>query len=292
MHLLLKGFKHKKLLHMKKYFLVTLLSFIFIAAQAQHQLVKLWETDSILKVPESVLYDGKNKVLYVSNIDGKEPWGKDGKGSVGKVGLDGKIITVDWVSGLNAPKGMGLFKNKLYVADLTELVVIDVLKGEIIERIAIEGAVGLNDVSIGAKGVIYVTDSRARRVYEIKDKKPAVLLDSSKLKGPNGVLKHKGNLYVLDAGSMYRMGKGKILTKIAEGMEGGTDGIEHVTGDDFIVSTWSGVVYYVNADGSKQVMLDGRQQKINSADIGYDAAKRIVYVPTFWKNSVVAYQLK
>ncbi len=277
---------------MKKYFLLVLFSFIFIATHAQHQLVKLWETDSILKVPESVLYDGKNKVLYVANIDGKEPWGKDGKGSVGKVGLDGKIIEVDWVSGLNAPKGMGLYKNNLYVADLGELVVIDIIKGVILERIVVEGAIGLNDVSVDENGVVYVSDSRARRVYELVDKKLSVLLDSSKLKGPNGVLKHKGNLYVLDAGSMYRMEKDRSLTKIAEGMEGGTDGIEHVTGADFIVSTWSGVVYYVNADGSKQVLLDGRQLKINSADIGYDAAKRIVYIPTFWKNSVAAYELK
>ena len=277
---------------MKK--LAFLLSFttILLSASAQHQLVKLWESDTILKVPESVLFDGKNKVLYITNIDGKEPWGKDGKGSVGKVGLDGKIIAVDWVSGLSAPKGMGLHKNKLYVADLTELVVIDINNGTIIERIAIEGAAGLNDVSAEENGTVYVSDSRARRVYEVKDGKASVLLDSSKLKGPNGVLKHKGSLYVLDAGTMYRMEKDGSLTKLAEGMEGGTDGIENVTGGDYLVSTWSGVVYYVNADGTKQVLLDGREQKINSADIGYDAAKRIVYVPTFWKNSVVAYELK
>ncbi len=277
---------------MKKYFFTIILLFILVASQAQHQLVKLWETDSILKVPESVFFDGKNKVLYVTNIDGKEPWGKDGKGSVGKVGLDGKIIAVDWVTGLNAPKGMGLFKNRLYVADLTELVVIDIVKGEIIERIAVKDAVGLNDVSIDQNGVVYVSDSRGRKVYEIENNNQVVLLDSNKLKGPNGVLKHKGILYVLDAGAMYRMEKDKSLTKIAEGMEGGTDGIENITANEFIVSTWGGVVYYVSADGTKQVLLDGREQKINSADIGYDAAKRIVYVPTFWRNSVVAYELK
>lgn len=277
---------------MKKIVFILAFCSSMITLSAQHQLVKLWETDSTLKVPESVLFDRKNKVLYVANIDGTQPWGKDGKGSVGKVGLDGKIISVDWVSGLNAPKGMGLYKNNLYVADLTELVVIDIIKGVIVKRIAIEGAQGLNDVSVDKKGIVYVSDSRARRVYELIGNKLSVLLDSSKLKGPNGVLKHKGDLYVLDAGTMYRMEKDRTLTKIAEGMEGGTDGIENVTGGDYLVSTWSGVVYYVNADGTKQVLLDGRQQKINSADIGYDAAKRIVYVPTFWKNSVVAYELK
>ena len=277
---------------MKKLFVLLAFSISITSLSAQHQLVKLWSTDTILKVPESVLFDGKNNVLYVANIDGKEPWGKDGKGSIGKVGLDGKIIAVDWISGLNAPKGMGLYKNKLYVADLTELIVIDVNKGTIVDRIAIEGSAGLNDVSADDNGTVYVTDSRARRVYEVKDSKATILLDSSKLKGPNGILKHKGSLYVLDAGSMYRMEKDGSLTKLAEGMEGGTDGIENITGDDYIVSTWGGVVYYVNADGTKQVLLDGREQKINSADIGYDAAKRIVYIPTFWKNSVVAYELK
>ncbi|HLP37255.1 ATP/GTP-binding protein [Lacibacter sp.] len=276
---------------MKKIFLFSIAVILFTVASAQHQLVKLWSTDTILKVPESVLFDGKNKVLYVANIDG-QPWANDGKGSIGKVGLDGKIIAVDWVSGLLAPKGMGLYKNKLYVADLTELVVIDVTTGTIIERIAVEGAGGLNDVSADENGTVYVTDSRARRVYEVKDGKASMLLDSSKLKGPNGILKHKGSLYVLDAGSMYRMEKDGSLTKLAEGMEGGTDGIENVGGGDFLVSTWGGVVYYVAADGTKQVLLDGRGDKINSADIGYDAAKRIVYIPTFWKNSVVAYELK
>ena len=276
---------------MKKIFLFSIAVILFTVASAQHQLVKLWSTDTLLKVPESVLFDGKNKVLYVANIDG-QPWANDGKGSIGKVGLDGKIIAVDWVSGLQAPKGMGLYKNKLYIADLTELVVIDVTTGTVIERIVVEGAGGLNDVSADENGTVYVTDSRARRVYEVKDSKASMLLDSSKLKVPNGILKHKGSLYVLDAGSMYRMEKDGSLTKLAEGMEGGTDGIENVGGGDFIVSTWGGVVYYVAADGTKQVLLDGREQKINSADIGYDAAKRIVYIPTFWKNSVVAYELR
>src|SRR6187455_661580 len=115
---------------------------------AQHKLEKLWETDSVLKVPESVLFDGDNKVLYATNIDGTDSWGKDGKGSVAKVGLDGKVIATEWMSGLNAPKGMGLYKGKLYVADLNELVVIDIAGSRIDKRIAVTGAVGLNDVSI------------------------------------------------------------------------------------------------------------------------------------------------
>jgi hypothetical protein len=262
----------------------------FESAHAQHQLVKLWETDSVLKVPESVLLDAANKVLYVANIDGTDPWGKDGKGSVGKVGVDGKVMAAEWITGLNAPKGMGLYRGKLYVADLTELVVIDIASGKIDKNITVAGAEGLNDVSINKNGVVYVSDSKAKKIYTVKDGVAELFLEN--LKGPNGVLAHGEDFYLLDAGGMYKLTKDKTLTKIADGMEGGTDGIENIGGNEFIVSCWQGVVWYINADGSKQQLLDSRPDKKNSADIAIDARNKIVYVPTFWRNTIVAYQVK
>ncbi|HEV8272707.1 MAG TPA: ATP/GTP-binding protein [Chitinophagaceae bacterium] len=257
---------------------------------AQHKLEKLWETDSVLKVPESVLFDADHKVLYATNIDGTDPWGKDGKGSVAKVGLDGKVIATEWVSGLNAPKGMGLYKGKLYVADLNEVVVIDIAGAKIEKRIAVTGAEGLNDVSVSRTGTVYVSDSKLKKIFIVKDGVSELFLDN--LKGPNGVLMHGDDFYLLDAGGIYKMNKDKILTMIADGMEGGTDGIENISGNDFIVSCWQGVVWYVNADGSKQQLLDSRTDKKNSADIGMDAKNKIIYVPTFWRNTIVAYRVK
>ena len=103
------------------------------APPATPKLVKKWESEAAFKVPESVCFDKAGKVLYVSNIDG-EPWAKDGAGSIGKLGLDGKVIAAEWVKGLNAPKGMALSKGTLWVADLSEVVGIDVAKGAIATR--------------------------------------------------------------------------------------------------------------------------------------------------------------
>src|SRR5918993_702655 len=140
---------------MKKNWLTGFFAMVTLLATAQeHQLVKIWETDSLLKVPEGALYDAENKVIYVSNIDG-QPWEKDNKGSIGKVGLDGKIITVDWVSGFQAPKGLALYKNNLYVADVDKVAVIDIKKGAIIQTITVEGALGLNDITVDKKGVLF-----------------------------------------------------------------------------------------------------------------------------------------
>jgi sugar lactone lactonase YvrE len=271
--------------------LLVLLAFVLPATHAQkHQLVKKWETDTILKVPESVLFDAGNNVLYVSNIDGTDPWGMDGKGSVGKVGMDGKIIMVDWVSGLNAPKGMGLYKGKLYVADMAGLVEIDTKTGTITKKIPVDGAQGLNDVTVDKNGVVYVSDSKLKKVFRVESEKSELFLDN--LKGPNGVLMRGDELYLLDAGTAYKVGKDKTLTMLADGMEGGTDGIENVSGNDFIVSCWAGVIWYINADGTKEKLYDGREEKRNTADIGLDPKTKTIYVPTFWKNSIVAYEVK
>ena len=77
------------------------------------KLVKVWETDTTLRTPNRYFTTGKT-TLYVSNMGGNtDP--ADGDGFIAKVSLDGKIENLKWTTGLNAPKGMGLYKNKLYV---------------------------------------------------------------------------------------------------------------------------------------------------------------------------------
>ena len=259
------------------------------SAAAQPKLVKKWESDASFKVPESVYFDKAGKVLYVSNIDG-EPWGKDGNGSIGKLGLDGKVIAAEWVKGLQAPKGMALWKGTLWVADLSDVVGIDVAKGTIATRIPIEGAAKLNDLTVDAKGVLYVSDSETKKVHKVDGKAVSTLLEG--LKGPNGLLAHNGQLYVLDNGGLYQVQADKTLKLVADGMEGGTDGVEPIKGGGYVVSTWGGVIYHVGADGSKHMLIDTRPAKQNSADIGFDPETATVYVPTFFKNTVIAYTLQ
>jgi hypothetical protein len=276
---------------MRLFLAVIALAFCTVSHAQKHQLVKKWESDSVFKVPESVLFDPDHGVLYVTNIEGKDSWAKDGLGSLGKMNVNGTIIDAEWITGFNAPKGMGLYHHALYVADLDRVVVVDLHQGKIAMSIEVPGALGLNDISIDLTGVIYVTDSKGKKLYRIQNGVAAVHLEN--LKGPNGVLFRNGELYILDQGGFYKVGADKTLSLIVDGMEGGVDGVENVSGNDFIVSTWGGVVYYVDATAkTKEVLLDGRAAKINSADIGFDPATKTVFIPTFWKNSVVAYEVK
>jgi streptogramin lyase len=132
-------------------------------------LVKKWETYSVLKVPESVLFDRPNQVLYETNIDGTDPWAMDGKGSVGKIGLDGRIIKVDWVNRLNSPKGMGLYKGKLYVADMSGIAVINIKAEKMEKLIPVTGAQGFNDITIDNRGVVYLSNSKTKQVFTVEN---------------------------------------------------------------------------------------------------------------------------
>jgi Arylesterase len=260
-----------------------------IQVKAQHSLTKIWATDTVLGVPESVLYDAADKLLYVSLIDGDNAT-KDGKGEVAKLGLDGRIIDAAWVTGLNAPKGMGRFKDMLYVADLDEVAIIDMKAAKILRRIPVAGAVFLNDVTVSADGLVYISDSRTGKVHLLKGDVVTDYLTG--LKGPNGLLAVDNELYVLASGELLQFGADKKKTVLATGMNPSTDGIEAIDANSFVVSSWAGVVYYVPKKGSYQQLIDLTADKINTADIGYDAVKKIVYIPTFFKNNVMAYQLK
>lgn len=249
---------------------------------AQHSLEKLWESDSLtLKSPESVLYDSKSNSLYVSSM---------GSGSIVQMGLDGKIIKADWVSALNSNKGSAIFNGLLYTAETSGIVVIDIEKASVIRRIPIEGAGMLNDLAIDTKGVVYVSDTRAGKVYRIEEDKPSLYLEN--LPGANGLLIVNDNLYVLTSSSVQKADANKGLTKIADGFENGLDGIVMVAENEFVISNYRGILYYLNADGTRQLLLDSRANRIMANDIGYNPKTHTLYVPSFGTNRIIAYKVK
>lgn len=279
---------------MKKSFGLACLSFMLLGALpalAQHKLEQLWLTPD-LPTPESVLYvaDKKLPYLFVALIDGQGD-AVDGKGGIAKLATDGSVIDKDWLTGLNAPKGMAIYKNRLYVADITELVVINIKKRRLIKKIPIEGSVFLNDVTVNSRGIVFVSDTRTNRVHRIKDDVPNLYLDN--VTSANG-LKAFGSSLIVGAGKeLLVFGADKKPLVLAKGFAQGIDGIEIMAKrGEFIVSCWPGLVYYVYSDGKIEVLIDSQEQKINTADIGYDPNTNQVFVPNFFKNSVTAYQLQ
>jgi len=268
-----------------------IVAFLFVCGPlvlSAQSLTALWKTDTLLRVPESVLADAKNKLLYVSCIDGKSGE-KDGKGYIAKVSTDGKIITNEWVSGLDAPKGMALHKNNLYVADITRVVTIDIQASKIISSVEIDGAQFLNDVTVDDNGNVYISDSATGKIHKLANGKTEVFFESKDFKRINGLLALKDGLRVADAGNgvFYNLTWDKTLGKITD-IAQGADGIVLTGNSEFIVSCWGGEIYFV-AGGNVTKLLDTKEQKVNSADVDYDSKSKTLYVPTFFANSIAAY---
>lgn len=262
------------------------LSAITLSAQT---LTLKWKTEASLRVPESVLLDSKNNVLYVSSIDGT-PDAKDGNGFISQVALDGKIKNLKWATGLDAPKGMGLFKNNLYVADISKVITIDIATGKITNKLEIEGAKFLNDVTVDKAGNVYVSDSNTGKIHVVKGGKAEVYFESSEIGGVNGLLATENGLYVVDfpSGANFTLSKDKKLTKVTSTAEG-ADGVVPLGNNEYLVSSWHGEVAYVNAKGESKKLLDTRGEKLSAADIEYDPKTKTLFVPTFNANSVMAY---
>ena len=249
-----------------------------------------WETDAVLTTCESVLHDDKNDVLYVANINGK-PDAKDGNGFISKVSLDGEVIAESWVKGMDAPKGMGLLDGMLYVSDINRVHEIDTKTGKITNSYTVKDATFLNDIAVG-DGKIYVSDSRGGAIHVIDDGKVTAFL--ANLQGPNGLFVENGDMVVAlwDAKTLNTIDiSSKDIMLRTEGIEN-PDGIEAIDNNEYLVSSWNGLIHHIDNDWEKTLVLDTRKDSLNAADIEYVKSKNLLLIPTFFKNKLMAYEVE
>ncbi|HLN20630.1 MAG TPA: hypothetical protein VK213_06050 [Bacteroidales bacterium] len=254
---------------------------------------ELWRTDTVLLTPESVIYDKKRDVIYVSCMN-MEPRIKDGNGFISKIDRNGSIIDLRWVEGLNSPKGLTISGDTLFTADIDELVAIDINKGTIIKTIPVNGARMFNDVTSDANGNIYFSDTDDNKIHVYSG--GAVKEWFSKgLNGPNGLLFHNDTMFVATQGA-NNFGAIDMATKTYKIL---TDSIIHADGiaytgypGYYIVSDWNGEVYIINPDRTKSSVLNTRKTQINSADLDYIQEEGLLIIPTFFKNMVMGYKLE
>ncbi|HLO59850.1 MAG TPA: hypothetical protein VK172_08180 [Lentimicrobium sp.] len=254
------------------------------------RLEKLWETKAGLHTPESVLYDPSEKMLYVSSIN-EHPWEKDNNGYITRHKPDGDIVNYNWVEDMSAPKGMGMVQGKLYVTNIDEVVEIDVTSAKITHRYKHPKAENLNDIAIGADGRIFVSDSKGNYLFEIFNGVMDILYQSDA--GPtNGLFYETGRLL---CGQDNRLAALDLTTKTMTTFidsTGPIDGLKGVGDSTYLISDWSGHVYLLQQGQPKLLLFDGTPLETNAADIEFDPYDRILYIPTFNKNSVLAYKLK
>lgn len=272
------------------------------AVSAAPLLIPAWQSPAEFQAPESVIYHPGSDTLFVSNINGK-PNEANGKGFISQMSIKGEILNLHWLDGLDAPKGLALSGDTLYVSDIDKLVAIDINSQKIIHRYPAEGAKFLNDVAIDKNGYVYVSDMMTNRIYRLKDDAFTIWIDDPKLESPNGLLVEKDQLIVGSWGTMTDgfmtevPGHLKIIDIASKKLAslgdqtpvGNLDGVEADGEGNYLVTDWiNGRLLQILPNGSSTTLIAFEP---GSADHTVIPEYNLVIIPMMLKNQVLGFQV-
>lgn len=272
--------------------------FLAFAGLAHAEATEVWRLSGFVG-PESVGRDPATGKFYVSNL-GTDPMAKDGDGFLSTITADGKIDKLDWVTGLDSPKGIDFVGGKLYVSDIDMLVEIDTASGLVSNRYKAEGAQLLNDVAAGPDGKVYVSDTLGAAVYVLEAGALSLLAQDKLLMGANGLLVDGGTLLVANLGDIsggfanIKPGAvmqidltSKAITAYgAEGPVGVLDGVEaDGKGGLLLTDNPAGTVLHLQRGGTASLIAT---VGAGAADLEVDPTDGLIVVPITPANEVVA----
>jgi len=256
-----------------------------------------------LQAPEAARWDSDQNVWFIANING-DPFGKDNNGFIARVTADGKIDSLKFIAGgrngatLNAPKGMAITGDTLWVADIDAVRAFNRRTGAPAGSVRVTGAKFLNDITAGPDGTLYITDSGLGpkfshpgpdRIYQIKGGKASIAFESKDLAAPNGIAFMDEALLVAPfmGTSLVAWSPGDTTARPIGTGPGQQDGIEILPDNRLLVTSW--------ADSSLFILDDGKATRVayplpSPADIGFDGKARIA-VPLLMENRVEFWEL-
>jgi sugar lactone lactonase YvrE len=266
------------------------------------------------RTPEAVRYDADLDVYFVSNISGV-PSVKDGDGFISRLGPDGALLDTAFIKGgvngvvLNAPKGMAIAGDTIWVTDIDALRGFDKRSGAPVAAIEFgaQGAQFLNDVAPGPDGALYITDTGIRidsagmshpgpdRVFRLGgDRTITTAVQGDTLGGPNGITWDAGAgrfvIVPFGTGSIFTWAPGDSLPAVIATGPGGFDGVERLGDGRFLISSWADSSVYT---------LDSTTQLVryiagvpSPADIGVDTRRNRVAIPIFTEDRVEIWEIR
>jgi hypothetical protein len=272
---------------------------------------KVGETTN-LQGPESARYDRDLDVWFVSNVNGNNPAGKDNNGYISRLRPDGTPYNLKFIEGgkkgitLNAPKGLAIKGDTLWVADIDAARAFNKRTGASIATVNARGRVKfLNGATVGPDGAIYMTDTGVifgpkgemshpgpDQVMRITKGGATTALTSAKLEAPNGITwdsRQKRFVIVSFGGKgIYGWKPGeKDVQSIATG-PGQQDGVVALPDGRLLVSSWADSSLFVLENGQPKTVASGIP---SPADIDFSEKDSRVAVPQLMANKVQFWEL-
>lgn len=277
---------------------VRLFSFIFIFLLIFSESVSAFEVQG-LKTPESFIADPSTGNYFISNINGGGPGGKDDDGFITKLDKDGKVINLTFIDGknkdiiLNAPKGLDIIGNILYVSDIDFVRGFDKETGKLLHDLDFKAfnPSSLNDLTHDSQGNLYVSDWIGNFIFKIETRnnhKISVVAKGNTLGGPNGLNIHPKTKKLInvtwESGKVQEIDSSGSVKILVEDKRFKTlDGIDFDNNGNMFVSSFTGgEVYKITPDLKVDVFLKGLT---SPADINIDKKNNLLLIPSFEGNS-------
>ncbi|WP_299195909.1 hypothetical protein [uncultured Amphritea sp.] len=250
--------------------------------------------------PESVLVHPTQPLLFVSNMNGS-PTELNGKGYISLLSSEGRIIRHVWVNGMNAPKGMAMDAQYLYVADMQQLHIIDIEQGVLVKSVKAASSKMLNDVTIDDKGVVYISDLLGGGLYRYMNNTLSQWITAEQLPHPNGLIFREGKLIVATWGEGLKEDfstetpgglfavtpETATLTPYKDAQQfGNLDGVTAM-GDSLLISDWMNGNIFEFKNAAVHLLFNAGK---HSADIAAKGDQ--LYVPMMFSQRIDAYKIK
>lgn len=255
---------------------------------------KVWETSREFRVPESAAFDPDSGAVFVSNYDGYNRSSTEGKQSISRLTKDGRVETLDWVTGLKNPTGLAVHGGKLWAVETGGIVEIDIRGAKILARHAIPGAMALNDIASDASGALFVSDSRKGVIFRFAAGQAEEWLKGLDVSRPNGVWIEGGKLYWGNNGDgslKSADSAAKEVRVIARLGQGILDGISGDGKGNLLVSHNEGRLFRVTPAGEVTLILDTTVPGDRIADFTFIPEKNLLVIPGFTGSRVSAWKL-
>ncbi len=244
--------------------------------------------------PESALHDPVADVYLVSNVVGA-PLAHDNNGYISVLDPDGSVRAPRFIAGgqsgveLDAPKGMAIVGDTLFVADIDKLRRFDRRSGMPKETTVIEGAAFLNDVLAWDDGSVLLSDTEKNRIFLVEASGAVrTWAEGPSLGGANGLARAADGVWVVGYkdGSISKLSKTGQLISRTQG-PGDLDGAVLLGGTLFVSSWKEKAVFRVDAQGNVEKALRGLE---SPADLGLDEKRKRLMVPLMMPSRLLVFE--
>ena len=259
-------------------------------------------TDVGFQNPSAVIMDLDEDVYLVANTNG-QPTERNRTGFISRVSPEGEVLDLEWIElsatarPLNAPRGMALRGDSLFVADIDCIRIFHRVTGEDLGVTCLDGVSFIADIDVGEEGSLFVTDAgltwsdgglqptgtdAVYRVVMEEGRRGSTLAQGDDLGHPTGIAVGARGIFVTapGTGELFALSPTGSRTDILPPSDRQLTGLTFLADGSFVFSSVAEEsVTMVDAGGQVMELAAGVP---DAQGLGYDAARHrlLVAIPS------------